>query len=121
MSYADDVRRFEVKVAAALNGTFVDFVAALKGSIVEGSPITAAPGQPVDTGALRNSWQESVAPDLSEATIGTNLVYAPAIEDGVGQFGPLTLRSKVGGFHSVKLTVANADRLLADVAERHKV
>jgi hypothetical protein len=121
MTYADDIRRFQVKVAAATRDTFVDFVSALKGSIVEGSPVTGAPGQPVDTGALRNSWQDVVAPDFSEATIGTNVVYAPPIEDGVGRFGPLTLRSKVGGFHSVKLTVANADALLVDVAERHTV
>ena len=126
MSFAGEVNRFVIKTKAANGAVFVDMVAALKASIVEGSALTGAPGQPVYSGNLANSWQEVVAPDLKSAVIGVGAergahTYAEAIEDGVGRYGPLTLRSNVGGFHSVKLTVANADALLADVARRHTV
>jgi hypothetical protein len=83
-------------------------------SIVVGSPVTGAPGQPVDTGALRASWQLTF-PKRTRAEIMTRQVYAAAIEDGVGRHGPLTLRSQVGGFHSVKLTIGNFDLLVEDV------
>jgi hypothetical protein len=85
-------------------------------SIQFGSPLTAAPGQPVDTGNLRNSWQdEKVSP--TEHVISTPVVYASNIEDGISSHGtPMTLRSAVGGFHSVALTVANFDRIVDDAA-----
>lgn len=74
-------------------------------SVVEGSTITGAPGQPVDTGNLRSSWQQSdVSPYVRE--ISTNVEYAPYIEDGGNDVAAFTLRSEVGGFHSVKLTEA---------------
>lgn len=104
-------------------------------SIVEGSPLTGAPGQPVDTGNLRASWQRLIDGPL-EQRIVTNVVYAPAIEDGIrhGEVvgigpddatdrikspdTPLTLRSAVGGFHSVKLTRAGWPAIVrAAVAE----
>ena len=85
-------------------------------SIQEGSELTGAPGQPVDTGALRASWQ--LIPRADSLTIGTNVVYAEAIEDGIGKYGPLVLRSQVGGFHSVAQTVANMDRIVAAVVDR---
>lgn len=116
MSFASDMRRIVLKVKARNRAAYVGFATrvhrAIRGT---GSPdpVTGAPGQPVDTGFLRNSWTLSVGP--TEALIQTKAAYARAIEDGVGPYGPLTLRSKVGGFHSVKLTVAGASRLQADV------
>jgi hypothetical protein len=83
-------------------------------SIVEGSELTGAPGQPVDVGYLKGSWSPPVI-DGSTATIGTNAEYAEAIEDGIGKYGPLTLRSQVGGFHSVALTIAGMDRIVEHV------
>lgn len=75
-------------------------------SIKRGSEITGAPGQPVDTSALLNSWIESrPAPNIWE--FSTDLEYAEYIEDGGNDLGPFTLRSEVGGFHSVKLTEAS--------------
>lgn len=157
MSYADEVRRWQVKVEAKPKEVLAALVPALKASIVEGSPLTGAPGQPVDTGALRNSWQEVFAPDFSSATIGTNLNYAPVIEYGRrsafdpkgqsaeelglvsggggrtrnrafgvtgGQVGPseggdrVTLRSALGGFRSVQITVTNADNVLQDILKQ---
>ncbi len=118
MSYESDVKRFSVKVTSRVPEVLVGVAQGLHESIVNGSPLTGAPGQPVDTGALKNSWQLVIEPDLSGATIGTNLEYAPVIEAGVGKHGPLTLRSAVGGFRSVSISVANADNILQDVVRQ---
>lgn len=116
MSFRDDIKRFVIKVQARPQTVLVGVATRAHRSITgNGSPdpITGAPGQPVDTGFLRNSWQLEVRP--GEAEISTNAEYARAIEDGIGPFGPLTLRSKVGGFHSVRLTIAGASAIQADV------
>lgn len=77
--------------------------------------IAGSPGQPVQTGTLRNSWQTTIV-SPTEVLISSNLAYAPVIEDGVGRHGkPLTLRSHVGGFHSVAHTLTNIDRLVDQV------
>lgn len=81
-----------------------------------GSEITAASGQPVDEGALRNSIQRTIDEITPHGSIGSPLEYAPAIERGIGPHGPLTLRSAVGGFHNFALTVAGTDRLLVAAA-----
>ena len=76
-------------------------------SITVGSAITGAPGQPVDEGTLRASWHEDFE-SQTRASITTPLgdTYAIPIEEGEGAYGPLTLRSEVGGFHSVAMTKA---------------
>lgn len=115
MSFADDLNRFVAKTKATTTAVYVGTATkvqeSVKGSGVPGMvhPITGAPGQPVDTGNLRNSWTLRITP--TEATISTNVKYAPAIEDGVGRYGTMRVRSAVGGFHSVKLTVGNANGL----------
>lgn len=115
---ADNARNREVTLAleSALRDVFVGTANEALRSIVEGSELTGAAGQPVDTGFLRASWQ--VTFDGGSATIGSNAAYAEPIEDGTGKHGPLTLRSKVGGFHSVKTTVANFDRIVIAVKDR---
>jgi hypothetical protein len=119
MSFADQVRSFSVKVEGVARDVFVNTVTATAESITDGSALTGAPGQPVDTGALKASWQ-TVFESPTSAVIGTNLVYAPLIEDGIsGRTGqPLTLRSAVGGFHSVALTVLNFDRIVENEAAK---
>jgi hypothetical protein len=119
MSAADEAHNREtiVRVGTMLQDLFVGSATEALRSIQEGSELTGAPGQPVDTGALKASWQ-LVFDDPNHATIGTNLVYAEPIEDGVGKYGPLTLRSSVGGFHSVKQTAANFDRIVSAVKAR---
>ena len=87
-------------------------------SIRDGSSITGAPGQPVDTWNLYNSWRKEggastgewrVYPDLEQAP------YAPIIENNsMGH----TLRSKVGGWHSVKITRLNFRLIIAAAARR---
>lgn len=120
MTFGDDLLRFSARIG--LIGPTVFNRAADKAfeSIVDGSTITAAPGQPVDTGHLKASWQ-NVFTSPTERELMTNTVYAPIIEDGMislkGRAGDagassggskqrLTFRSAVGGPHSVKLTRA---------------
>jgi len=121
MSYADDLKRFTTKVETNTRDVFVSMATMVHGSIKDGSSITGAPGQPVDTEHLKGSWILRLF--KAHAVVQTNVLYAPFIEEGMilarsgqvtGQTGQrLTLRSKVGGFHSVKLTMAGANRLLA--------
>jgi hypothetical protein len=86
-------------------------VAEVDRSVRHGSELTGAPGQPVDTGFLKNSWQ-TVWDTAFSANIFTRTKYARAIEDGTREGVNLTLRSQVGGFHSVKLTVAGYKRIV---------
>lgn len=118
MSFADDVKRFAVKVEARSREVFLGVVEESTRAIVEGSEITASPGQPVDTGRLRASWQ-TVFEGPDRAIIGTNVEYAQAVEDAVGPHGAVTYgKSGIGGSHSVKQLVANFDRVVSVVASR---
>lgn len=117
MSGAQAIQSFALKVDRNLAAIFVGAATDVFNGVVFGSPVTGSPGQPVDTGNLRASWQLRFISE-HEAQVSTNVEYAPAIEDGIGPHGPMTLRSGVGGFHSVKSVRANFDRLLADVASR---
>jgi hypothetical protein len=82
MSGGDDLQRRIVQLEAMTRDVFVGTVVALHGSIQTGSAVTAAPGQPVDTGNLRNSWLYEFDTPMT-ATISTNVEYAEAVEDGV--------------------------------------
>lgn len=116
---ADDERHNRqelVKLGTMLNDIFVVTATEALRSVQEGSELTGAPGQPVDKGDLLVSWQLTF-PSPDSAVIGTDSDHAKPIEDGVGKYGPLTLRSKVGGWHSVKLTAANLGRI-HDFAKR---
>jgi len=117
--FADDIRRFGLVVETRSTEVFAGIVSALQDSIQNGSVVTGSPGQPVDTGNLRASWH-STFETPTKAIVSTNVVYAPSIEDGVSYAHggtPMQLRSEVGGFHSVALSVAGFDRLVAAVAE----
>lgn len=116
-AFSTDVRQFILLVRARQKAVFVDAAGMAHDSIQNGSPITGAPGQPVQSSELLDSWQLRFDSDVA-ATIDTNKIYAPGIEDGVGKYGPLTLRSRVGGFHSVKLTVAAWPQLIAAAQAR---
>lgn len=120
MSFRDEFRaQREQKVTVPTREVLVDVAAAMHDSIVNGSSVTGAPGQPVDTGNLKASWQlESVSPE--SARITTNVAYARVIEDGVGRHGPLTLRSTVGGFHSVEKTVDGVPALIQRAIEARR-
>lgn len=110
--FRGDLKRFAQKTDLRVQGTFVRAAQAVHQSIQEGSAVTGSPGQPVDTGALRASWILRYESPTS-AMISTNLDYAPIIEDNIRG---ARLKSAVGGFHSVKMTIAGWPRLLASVA-----
>lgn len=123
MSFADDLQRFAAKTQGKSNALFINVAKDVKASIVDGSAVTGAPGQPVDTGNLKASWQLTMEAKHS-ALISTNVAYAPVIEDNLrSSFDPRgampvkdalrkPIKSTVGGFHSVKLTVGAFDRIV---------
>ncbi len=113
MSFAADIQRFTMQTDRRLHDVFVRCTEEVQRSVVEGSEITGAPGQPVQTGALRASWIPQFI-DRNTWQTSTNLTYAPIIEEN--QRGA-TLRSQVGGFHSVAATVAGWVRIV-DFANR---
>jgi hypothetical protein len=119
---------FALKVNARTKAVYLSVAAKVHQSITVGSATTGAPGQPVDTDFLRNSWTLVQGPTVSE--IATNVAYAPVIEHNLrsaynaagrtnerknpaGSYRA-PIKSTVGGNHSVKLTVAAADRLQAE-------
>lgn len=105
------------KVKGRREALFVNVASAVKASVQSGSPVTGSPGQPVQTGHLKGSWHlEFESP--TAAVISTNVEYAPPIEEGVGPHGALTLRSQVGGWHSVKMTRAGFQRLVQHEAKK---
>lgn len=116
MSFASDVAAFGEKALAREQRVFAGAVPAVKGSIVEGSPVTGAPGQPRVTGEMADSWQ--VVPESPTATlIVTAHPGAPAIEHGVRAGDPLDYHHG-GGPHSVALTRAGWVPLVADVVRQ---
>lgn len=130
MTFDAQLAEFLRKAEARRKAVFLNTVAAVKDSVVNGSSITGAPGQPVDTGTLKASWiAEFEGPE--SASISTNIAYAPVIEDNtrsaynpagvqperkpVSEGGTRRIgKSTVGGPHSVKMTVAGFERLVED-------
>jgi hypothetical protein len=113
MSAADAfafVRR-EIQVQSQL--IFIATMQHAHRSIQEGSEITGAPGQPVESGALKASWQ-LIFPSATEALIATNSKYAQSNEDGIARpgGGPYRLRSSVGGRFSIQLTLDGLQRII---------
>jgi hypothetical protein len=116
---SDFLRELPARALVIPREVFPEAAVAALGSIVEGSTLTGAPGQPVDTGNLKGSWQLTF-PSPTLARISTNVEYAEAVEDGVGPHGPVRYgKSGIGGSHSVKLTILGLQRLVdAEVAKK---
>lgn len=125
MSGGRPLRYWLIEAKNLEQAIFVNSASAAHDSVVNGSPVTGAPGQPVGQygpgynegqigGTLKASWQlEFDAPD--SALIYTNSEYAEGIEDRVGSKGQtINLRSSVGGFHSLKMTRAGWQRIVDD-------
>lgn len=92
---------------AMVFGAVVDHTRA---SIVEGSPVTGSPGQPVDTGELRDSWKVRYErPGV--AVIASDAPHALAVEINVRG---ITYSNH--GPHSVALTRAGFATLAKRVA-----
>ncbi len=114
--FAAELKAFSEKAKRNERAIYVGVASECKRSIVDGSEYTGAPGQPVQTGQLKSSWVLDIGE--SAATISTHLDYAPVIEAGRNDRSELTLRSAVGGFHSVKLTIVGFKRIVDAVTKR---
>lgn len=79
VGFADALRSFGIRTQAETQQILEASAVAVHESIVHGSAITGAPGQPVDTGELRDSWTvKRISSTAFE--ISTNSPYARAIE-----------------------------------------
>ena len=114
---ADQIREFTLRFKAQSDAHFANVGSAMQASIQDGSPVTGAPGQPVDTGYLRATWTLSFGdepqfslngegatkdpawagapiaaplppdPTARSFIVATNCVYAEVWEDGVKLVG----------------------------------
>jgi len=114
-TFSTDLGKFDLKCKATVAQVFDGVVALVGESIVIGSGITGAPGQPED---LRDiEWRRLPEGELV-ALVSTTDKSARSVEDGISyKYGtPLKkLKSNLGGFHSVKLTHAAGDKIVASV------
>lgn len=116
--FANRVGAFVARVETKNRAVFVDITTEVQRAVTVGSELTGSPGQPVRTGALRASYIPEFL-DTHRWQTTTNLAYARGIEDGVGPHGPITLRSAVGGFHSIKLLRVGFPNIVAHVVAQH--
>lgn len=103
---------------AAFDASLLDEVGDLMyQSIVYGSALTGAPGQPRKEGDLIASWRKERPSETSVAVVSDS-PYARPNEDGLREGGkPYVQRSPVGGRHSVKLTRRGLQRLVNQAAK----
>lgn len=129
-AFAADLARFVELAEGQTRDAFVHATEEVKRSVVDGSELTGAPGQKVDTGYMKGSFiGEFVTETLWRLT--TNVAYAPVHEygdrdafDKEGVERPEYLKSTkepgaggavastVGGEHSVAHTIAGWPRIL---------
>jgi hypothetical protein len=122
VTFSEDLKKFSLRCEAKTQENFVEITTEVQRAVVEGSEIVGSAGQPVDTGNLKSSWVGRFVNPLSW-TLETNVVYAKSIEDGISYSRggtPMQLRSPVGGFHSVKNTVANFGKIVDTVVKRNQ-
>lgn len=112
MTYNNGIAVHQAKVKTRYRNVFIGMTLDVERSIKEGSPVTGAPGQPRDTSNLFHSW---IPRFLSQYVwqLATNVSYAQFVEDNVNG---VTFQNH--GPHSVKLTIAGADKLLDAVVKR---
>lgn len=143
MSFESDIARFVARTEKRLKAVHANAAFKVRDSVIfgpqfEGGRITGAPGQPVDTGNLRASWQlthpEALLALLTatgETPTGVKVGYARAIEEGIQAPYTTTKGTRVtprkivfgkhgGGPHSVKLTRAGFQRLVDKAAREEK-
>lgn len=121
MTFSADLKAFAAKVEGRQREIFVRSTQEITRSMAEGSELTGAPGQPVDTAALRTDWATNGA--FTEQWVwetGTNKDYAEAIEydlpvNGGAKFSEIQ-KSPVGGTHSRAATIAGWQNIVNHVA-----
>ena len=120
MSFASDLDRFTAKVNRRAKRIESGLREQVQRSVVEGSELTGAPGQPIGPfpggGTLKGSFiPRFLGPGLWITS--SALLYAPVIENLYNtRTGAITIRSSVGGGHSVKMTRAGWQRIVNHVA-----
>lgn len=108
----DQIRALAADLLERADEFHAGVVAEMEKSVVDGHELTGAPGQPVDDGDLKESW-ETTHDGPSKSTTESDSPYAQAVEDNWGN-----VTYKNGGSHSLKLTVAGAQTVADVVAER---
>lgn len=112
MAFGDDVMAWARDIEPVTQANVVGIGVEMHRSVVHGSELTGASGQPVDTGNLISSFiLEFPTPLVAETT--TNVSYAPDVEDNVRG-----VKFRVGGAHSVKDTIAGIDNIIDHVVGR---
>ncbi|MDE2772359.1 MAG: HK97 gp10 family phage protein [Gemmatimonadota bacterium] len=103
MSFGSDLERFAARLERRTRDVAEGAADEVHDSIVEGSAVTGSPGQPVETGELRDSWtNEEVEPDVWH--VATDKFYAAPVEHG----HPTHRRSVAltrAGWHEIVRTV----------------
>lgn len=112
MGFGDRIALRVDRAKTKAKTAFPRICAEFQRSVVDGSELTNAPGQPVDTGRLKASWIGEFQ-DENHFVLSTDVPYARIIEDN--ERGA-QLRSSVGGFHSVALSVAGFGAIVDHVA-----
>lgn len=114
MSFEGQLNDFARLVDRRIHDTFVGCATEVHRSVVEGSALTGAPGQPVDTGNLKGSWvPEFLSPTYWQTTTGVE--YARHVEENVRG-----VKFKNHGPHSVALTRTGWPRIVAHVVAQVK-
>lgn len=101
--FAKQLRRASLVIEQRYKTLFNRVTRHVERSILDGSPVTGAPGQPYQSGNLYRSWKRAGSFEGLSIVFYSDASYARIIEDN---FRGATLRSSRGGFHSVKLTRA---------------
>lgn len=111
-TFAQDLIAFSEKCDQRYKDVFLACTVEVQRSVVEGSEITGAPGQPIDTGNLRASFIGEHLPD-GAWQLTTNVEYAPFVEENVND-----VQFKNHGAHSIALTRAGYQRIVDLVTGR---
>lgn len=117
MSFASDLHRFALKVEERNRAVFVGTTVEVLRSMTEGSEITGAPGQPVDTEALKGDFYANANfPEQWKWETGTNKEYGVVVEYNLPtpsgkKFSEVQV-SPVGGTGSRAATQANWDKIV---------
>lgn len=111
MTFSDDIARFiaktEQKFVAVREGVDTETFRSMR----DGSEITGAPGVPISSGKLHDSYTMEKSGD--ETVMGSDSPYAQAVEENWGE-----VVYHNGGPHSTELTVLGFPRIVETVVGR---
>ena len=113
MTFHADIARHQRNRDRRFRAIYVACTEEVKRSVVEGSELTGAPGQPVQFGTLKGSWIDSFV-NSNLWRLVTKIIYAPVIE----ALPESSIKSKVGGAHSVAKTRTGWPAIVEAVGRR---